>query len=93
MANGVWPKRLWHEWQGRIIAPMDAAVMTIRILAESGAGSVAVPAATDWAAGLVVLIVWVLVAAVVVGPLMRKFKLFRRSTQVFAEDLAPGRKS
>jgi hypothetical protein len=61
--------------------------------AGGGGVGIAVPVATDWAAGLLVLIVWLLVAAVLLGPLLRRLKLYGRSTQVFAEDLVENRKA
>ena len=60
--------------------------------ARAAEGGVAVPLATDWAAGLVILLVWMLVGALLVGPWLRKLKLGPRSNQTFADDLAEPRK-
>ncbi|HUO10885.1 MAG TPA: hypothetical protein VM008_21465 [Phycisphaerae bacterium] len=47
---------------------------------------VAIPLSTGWVEGFLLLIVWLFVAAVVIGPLITFFHLEPRSSQHFIDD-------
>lgn len=46
----------------------------------------AIPLSTGWVEGFLLLIVWLFVAAVVIGPLITYFKLEPKSQQQFLDD-------
>jgi hypothetical protein len=50
------------------------------------AARVPIPLSTGWVEGFLLLIVWLFVAAVIVGPLVTYFHLEPRSTQAFSDD-------
>ena len=52
--------------------------------------AVPVPANPVWVTGLLLMIVWVVVAAVLLGPLIVHFRLLPKGEQVFADDLGGG---
>jgi hypothetical protein len=47
---------------------------------------VPIPLSTGWVEGFLLMIVWLFVAAVIIGPLVTYFRLERRSPQVFIDD-------
>ncbi len=91
--------RLSRFRAGRIIANMNRicgifaiiGLATNAFAAESpgGGGSapaVPVPVSTEWAGSLLLVIVWLLVAAAIVGPVVRFFRIGPRSAQLFSDD-------
>ncbi len=65
--------------------PQMAAILPMAQTLPAAA-AVAIPTQTAWVSTFLLLIVWVFVAAVIVGPLIRYFKLLKRSPQQFADD-------
>jgi hypothetical protein len=51
-----------------------------------GADRAAIPLSTGWVEGFLLLIVWLFVAAVVIGPLITFFNLEPKSQQQFLDD-------
>jgi hypothetical protein len=56
------------------------------ILHTLAAENVPVPVAPDWVPSLVLALVWLLVAAMVVGPVVRYFRGEPRAAQAFSDD-------
>jgi hypothetical protein len=54
--------------------------------ATADANRAAIPLSTGWVEGFLLLIVWLFVAAVVIGPLITFFNLEPRSPQQFLDD-------
>ena len=54
--------------------------------ASRDAAFVPIPLSTGWVEGFLLMIVWLFVAAVIIGPLVTYFRLERRSPQVFIDD-------
>jgi hypothetical protein len=52
----------------------------------SSAETAAIPLSTGWVEGFLLLIVWLFVAAVVIGPLITFFSLAPKSQQQFIDD-------
>jgi hypothetical protein len=52
----------------------------------TGPESAAIPLSTGWVEGFLLLIVWLFVAAVVIGPLITFFNLAPKSQQQFIDD-------
>jgi len=50
------------------------------------AAHVPIPLSTGWVEGFLLMIVWLFVAAILVGPLVKFFHLEPRSDQVFIDD-------
>jgi hypothetical protein len=48
------------------------------------------PASPTWITGFLLLILWLTVAAIILGPLIRHFQLEPRSTQFFTGDRTAG---
>ncbi len=64
-------------------------VLPIAILAApstSATGAVPIPLSTGWVEGFLLMIVWLFVAAVIIGPLVTFFRLGPRSAQLFTDD-------
>jgi hypothetical protein len=65
-------------------------LLTSILAAESNAaGSVAdalIPVSPGWIAGFLLLILWLVVAAIILGPLIRHFQLEPKSAQFFTGD-------
>ena len=59
---------------------------TPALAADSTAERAAIPLSTGWVEGFLLLIVWLFVAAVVIGPLIRYLHLEPRSQQQFLDD-------
>jgi hypothetical protein len=67
---------------------MSVFSMVMQEVAQTApaAGEVPIPVQTGWVGTFLLLIVWVFVAAVVLGPLIHYFKLLKPSSQAFADD-------
>ena len=50
------------------------------------------PASPAWITGFLLLILWLTVAAIILGPLIRHFKLEPQSTQFFTGDRPTGQR-
>jgi hypothetical protein len=72
----------------RIIAIMvnAFAILLLPLAAEKPA--VPVPVVTDWVPWLLLVLLWILVAAAVIGPVIRYFRAEPRSGQAFSDDRA-----
>ncbi|HVX85710.1 MAG TPA: hypothetical protein VH253_13090 [Phycisphaerae bacterium] len=65
------------------------ASVTVQHTTTGGSGGVhdaPIPVQTAWVSPFLLMIVWLFVAAAVVGPLIHYFRLVKRSPQVFADD-------
>jgi hypothetical protein len=67
---------------------MLLAHATPLLAADNGSGGdrAAIPLSTGWVEGFLLLIVWLFVAAVVIGPLITFFNLEPKSQQQFLDD-------
>jgi hypothetical protein len=75
----------------RIIAVVLLSTAALPVLgadhvASRDAAAVPIPLSTGWVEGFLLMIVWLFVTAVIVGPLVTYFRLERRSPQVFIDD-------
>jgi hypothetical protein len=62
------------------------ASATPLLAADNAADRAAIPLSTGWVEGFLLLIVWLFVAAVVIGPLITYFNLEPKSQQQFLDD-------
>ncbi len=64
----------------------DVLFSTLAQSSPAGGEVVPIPSQTGWVTMFLLLIVWLFVAAIVLGPLIHYFGLVRRSPQAFADD-------
>jgi hypothetical protein len=69
-----------------MIDVMDPLTAFTHLLAAEG---IPVPLSPDWAPTLLVALVWLLAAAMVVGPVVRYFRGEPRSSEAFSDDPPP----
>jgi hypothetical protein len=74
-------KRTLSAIAGLILCPVLAAPAL-----AADAATPPVPAAPDWSAALLLVLLWVLLAAAVLGPVVRYFRIEPHSTQTFSDD-------
>jgi hypothetical protein len=65
---------------------LPLVILAADLPATRTAAAVPIPLSTGWVEGFLLLIVWLFVIAVIVGPLVKHFRLERRSPQVFIDD-------
>lgn len=62
-------------------------MMTLIAQSAATGRDVPIPVQTGWVSPFLLMIVWLFVAAAVLGPLIHYFRLVKRSPQVFSDDV------
>jgi hypothetical protein len=73
---------------GLIIGGMELLTHSLLRVLAAEAALVPVPVSPDWVPSLLLVLVWLLVAAMVVGPVVRYFRGEPRASQTFSDDPA-----